>query len=152
MKLRAKMNQFRSGRTGGGSNHKRRRCTCRRIGWQRVERAERSCKRETQGSAPKSKQLWKQLDYRTNRRAQNLAKNITPVLSFILSNRDLHDPFHSRILEGVSRYCDTKDFTSSSPSSPMVLICQRKAFRCRPLCAHMAWQSAWFLLERTIRI
>lgn len=51
-----------------------------------------------------------QLDYRTNRRAQNLAKNITPVLSFILSNRDLHDPFHSRILEGVSRYCDTKDF------------------------------------------
>jgi DNA-binding LacI/PurR family transcriptional regulator len=51
-----------------------------------------------------------QLGYRPNRRAQNLAKNITPVLSFILSNRDLHDPFHSRILEGVSRYCDTKDF------------------------------------------
>lgn len=51
-----------------------------------------------------------QLGYRPNRRAQNLAKNITPVLSFILSNRDLHDPFHSRILEGVSRYCETKDF------------------------------------------
>jgi LacI family transcriptional regulator len=51
-----------------------------------------------------------QLGYRPNRRAQNLAKNITPVLSFILSNRDLHDPFHSRILEGVSRYCDTRDF------------------------------------------
>jgi len=51
-----------------------------------------------------------QLGYRPNRRAQNLARNITPILSFILSNRDLHDPFHSRILEGVSRYCDTKDF------------------------------------------
>ncbi|MDE1176028.1 MAG: LacI family DNA-binding transcriptional regulator [Edaphobacter sp.] len=51
-----------------------------------------------------------QLDYRPNRRAQNLAKNSTPVLSFILSNRDLHDPFHSRILEGVSRRCDATDF------------------------------------------
>ncbi len=51
-----------------------------------------------------------QLHYRPNRRAQNLAKSITPVLSFILSNRDLHDPFHSRILEGVSRHCDATDF------------------------------------------
>jgi LacI family transcriptional regulator len=51
-----------------------------------------------------------QLHYRPNRRAQNLAKNTTPVLSFILSNRDLHDPFHSRILEGVSRHCDATDF------------------------------------------
>jgi len=51
-----------------------------------------------------------QLGYRPNRRAQNLAKNSTPVLSFILSNRDLHDPFHSRILEGVSRHCDATDF------------------------------------------
>jgi DNA-binding LacI/PurR family transcriptional regulator len=51
-----------------------------------------------------------ELGYEPNRRAQLLARKSSPILSFILSNRDLHDPFHSRILEGVSRHCEESGY------------------------------------------
>ena len=51
-----------------------------------------------------------ELDYQPNRRGQILARNATPVLSFVLSNRDLYDPFHSRILEGVSKQCEDSGY------------------------------------------
>ncbi len=50
------------------------------------------------------------LGYHPNRRAQLLARKRNPVLSFVLSNRELYDPFHSRILEGVSKYCEDSGF------------------------------------------
>lgn len=50
------------------------------------------------------------LGYHPNRRAQLLARKPNPVLSFVLSNRELYDPFHSRILEGVSKYCEDSGF------------------------------------------
>jgi len=45
------------------------------------------------------------LNYRPNARARTFVQNSTPVLSFILSNRNLLNPFHSGILQGVEEYC-----------------------------------------------
>jgi len=47
-----------------------------------------------------------ELGYRPNVRAQNFARNSSAVLSFVLSNRDLLHPFHSRLLQGVSTQCE----------------------------------------------
>jgi LacI family transcriptional regulator len=46
------------------------------------------------------------LAYRPQAAVRNLSRNASPVFSFVLSNRDLLHPFHSRILEGVSRQCE----------------------------------------------
>src|ERR1700739_4759437 len=48
----------------------------------------------------------KELDYRPNARAQVFARNSSPVVSFILSNRDFLHPFHSHVLQGVQEYCE----------------------------------------------
>ena len=48
----------------------------------------------------------KELNYRPNARAQSFARNSSPVVSFILSNRDFLHPFHSRVLQGVEEYCE----------------------------------------------
>lgn len=50
------------------------------------------------------------LDYRPNARAQIFARNSSPVVSFILSNRDFLHPFHSRVLQGVEEYCEESGF------------------------------------------
>lgn len=47
----------------------------------------------------------RELNYRPNARARVFVQNSTPVLSFILSNRSLLNPFHSSILQGVEEYC-----------------------------------------------
>ena len=52
----------------------------------------------------------RELNYRPNARAQNFARNSSPVLSFILSNRDFLHPFHSRLLQGVEEYCEESGF------------------------------------------
>src|SRR5215471_2078 len=52
----------------------------------------------------------KELDYRPNARAQMFARNTSPVVSFILSNRDFLHPFHSRVLQGVEEYCEEAGF------------------------------------------
>jgi len=52
----------------------------------------------------------KELDYRPNARAQSFARNYSPVVSFILSNRDFLHPFHSRVLQGVEEYCEESGF------------------------------------------
>jgi DNA-binding LacI/PurR family transcriptional regulator len=52
----------------------------------------------------------KKLNYRPNARAQSLARNSSPVVSFILSNRDFLHPFHSRVLQGVEEYCEESGF------------------------------------------
>ena len=52
----------------------------------------------------------KELDYRPNARAQSLARNASPVVSFILSNRDFLHPFHSRVLQGVEEYCEESGY------------------------------------------
>ncbi|MCW5980419.1 MAG: LacI family DNA-binding transcriptional regulator [Bryobacteraceae bacterium] len=46
-----------------------------------------------------------ELNYRPNARARVFVQNSTPVISFILSNRSLVNPFHSGILQGVEEYC-----------------------------------------------
>jgi DNA-binding LacI/PurR family transcriptional regulator len=48
----------------------------------------------------------KDLNYRPNARGQNLARKSSPVVSFILSNRDFLHPIHSRVLQGVQEYCE----------------------------------------------
>jgi DNA-binding LacI/PurR family transcriptional regulator len=52
----------------------------------------------------------KELDYRPNARAQIFARNASPVVSFILSNRDFLHPFHSRVLQGVEEFCEESGF------------------------------------------
>jgi DNA-binding LacI/PurR family transcriptional regulator len=52
----------------------------------------------------------KELNYRPNARAQIFARNSSPVVSFILSNRDFLHPFHSRVLQGVEEYCEESGF------------------------------------------
>lgn len=52
----------------------------------------------------------KELDYRPNARAQSFARNSSPVVSFILSNRDFLHPFHSRVLQGVEEFCEESGF------------------------------------------
>lgn len=47
----------------------------------------------------------RELNYRPNARARTFVQNSTPVISFILSNRSLLNPFHSGILQGVEEYC-----------------------------------------------
>ncbi|HLV87793.1 MAG TPA: LacI family DNA-binding transcriptional regulator [Candidatus Sulfotelmatobacter sp.] len=52
----------------------------------------------------------RELNYRPNARAQIFARNSSPVVSFILSNRDFLHPFHSRVLQGVEEYCEESGF------------------------------------------
>jgi DNA-binding LacI/PurR family transcriptional regulator len=52
----------------------------------------------------------KELNYRPNAHAQSLARNSSPVVSFILSNRDFLHPFHSRVLQGVEEYCEESGY------------------------------------------
>ena len=47
----------------------------------------------------------RELNYRPNARARLFVQNATPILSFILSNRSLLNPFHSGILQGVEECC-----------------------------------------------
>ncbi|MCZ2078475.1 MAG: LacI family DNA-binding transcriptional regulator [Bryobacteraceae bacterium] len=50
------------------------------------------------------------LNYRPNARARTFVQNATPVLSFVLSNRSLLNPFHSGILQGVEEYCASSGY------------------------------------------
>ncbi len=72
----------------------------------------------------------RELNYRPNARARLFVQNSTPVLSFILSNRGLLNPFHSGILQGVEQYCAragyfvmfTKyDYSRETPSGALEL-------------------------------
>lgn len=47
-----------------------------------------------------------ELNYRPNARARSFARNSSPIVSFILSNRDFLHPFHSHVLQGVEEYCE----------------------------------------------
>jgi DNA-binding LacI/PurR family transcriptional regulator len=52
----------------------------------------------------------KALHYRPNARAQSFARNSSPVVSLILSNRDFIHPFHSHVLQGVEEYCQESGY------------------------------------------
>src|SRR3974377_510582 len=52
----------------------------------------------------------RELNYRPNARAQIFARNSSPVVSFILSNRDFLHHFHSHVLQGVEEYCEESGF------------------------------------------
>lgn len=52
----------------------------------------------------------RELRYRPNARARVFVQNSTPVISFILSNRSLVNPFHSGILQGVEEYCSNAGY------------------------------------------
>ncbi len=49
---------------------------------------------------------FEELEYRPNARAQSFARNSSPIVSFILSNRDFLHPFHSHVLQGVEEFCE----------------------------------------------
>jgi DNA-binding LacI/PurR family transcriptional regulator len=46
------------------------------------------------------------LGYPAHGRAAGRTQTATPAISFLLSNRELFDPFHSRVLEGVASECE----------------------------------------------
>jgi DNA-binding LacI/PurR family transcriptional regulator len=48
----------------------------------------------------------RELNYRPNARAQSFVRDASPIISFILSNRNFFHPIHSRILQGVEEYCE----------------------------------------------
>lgn len=50
------------------------------------------------------------LNYRPNARARSFARNSSPTVSFILSNRDFLHPFHSHVLQGVEEYCEESGY------------------------------------------
>jgi LacI family transcriptional regulator len=49
----------------------------------------------------------REFNYRPNSRARQLVKNTAETIGFILNNRDVINPFHSRVLAGVARYART---------------------------------------------
>jgi LacI family transcriptional regulator len=49
----------------------------------------------------------REANYRPNSRARQLVKNTAETICFILNNRDVINPFHSRVLMGVARYART---------------------------------------------
>jgi DNA-binding LacI/PurR family transcriptional regulator len=53
----------------------------------------------------KVERVIREMNFRPNARAQNLGRNASPVISFILSNRSVLHPFHARVLQGVEEYC-----------------------------------------------
>ena len=48
----------------------------------------------------------RELNYRPNARAQSFVRDASPIISYILSNRNFFHPIHSRILQGVEEYCE----------------------------------------------
>ncbi|MDR3411913.1 MAG: LacI family DNA-binding transcriptional regulator, partial [Formivibrio sp.] len=47
-----------------------------------------------------------ELGYIPGQNAHGALRKTTPTLVFLLGNRELSDPFHSRVLKGVSRQCE----------------------------------------------
>jgi len=56
-------------------------------------------------TAAKVRQAIKQLGYTPNVQARRLARNMSDLICFVLSNRDVLHEFHSMILKGVEAYC-----------------------------------------------
>ena len=52
----------------------------------------------------------RELNYRPNARAQSFVRDASPIICYILSNRDFVHPIHSRILQGVEEYCEEAGF------------------------------------------
>lgn len=52
----------------------------------------------------------RELNFRPNARAQSFARSSSPIVSFILSNRDFLHPVHSHILQGVEEYCEESGY------------------------------------------
>jgi len=52
----------------------------------------------------------RELNYRPNARAQSFVRDASPIISYILSNRNFFHPIHSRILQGVEEYCEEAGF------------------------------------------
>lgn len=56
-------------------------------------------------TAAKVRQAMRTLGYRPNIQARRLARNVSDLICFVLSNRDLLHEFHSMVLKGVEGYC-----------------------------------------------
>jgi len=56
-------------------------------------------------TAAKVRQAIKQLGYTPNVQARRLARNVSDLVCFVLSNRDVLHEFHSMVLKGVEAYC-----------------------------------------------
>jgi LacI family transcriptional regulator len=52
----------------------------------------------------------RELNYRPNARAQSFVRDASPIICYILSNRNFVHPIHSRILQGVEEYCEEAGF------------------------------------------
>lgn len=56
-------------------------------------------------TAARVQQAIRELGYRPNVQARRLARNVSDLICFVLSNRDFLHEFHSTILKGVESYC-----------------------------------------------
>ena len=61
----------------------------------------------SQQTREKVLRIIREVNYRPNSRARQLVKNTAETICFILNNRDVINPFHSRVLMGVARYART---------------------------------------------
>ena len=52
----------------------------------------------------------KTLGYRVNSWGRSLARDTSPCISFVLGNRNVLHPVHSRILQGVEEECDSAEY------------------------------------------
>ncbi len=55
-------------------------------------------------------QAIKELSYRPNARARSFVRKASPVISFILSNRTVLQPFHAGVLQGAEEFCSEAGF------------------------------------------
>ncbi|MCE5314521.1 MAG: LacI family DNA-binding transcriptional regulator [Armatimonadota bacterium] len=57
----------------------------------------------------KVRQAMRELGYSPNVQARRLARNVSDLICFVLSNRDFLHEFHSMVLKGVENYCSSAE-------------------------------------------
>ena len=84
----------------------------------------------TEKTAARVKHAIKELGYRPNIQARRLARNVSDLICFVLSNRDFLHDFHSMLFKGVERCCSEAGrdvvfalwrYPLSSPTTDIVL-------------------------------
>ena len=75
------------------------------VGKGTVSRVLNKCPGVSDKTAAKVHEAIRTLGYRPNVQARRLARNVSDLICFVLSNRDFLHEFHSMVLKGVERYC-----------------------------------------------
>jgi LacI family transcriptional regulator len=76
----------------------------------------------------------KKLNYRPFGCARQLVRNVSETICFLISNRDVINPFHPHILAGVEQYARAQAHkvvfmrVDYDPSAPQTTLCCRASF------------------------